>query len=683
MTVLSPPRASRRPHKIRKHGVTRVDSYFWMRNKADPEILPYLKAENAYYVLKIQPMQKTKDKLFREMKSRIKETDATAPAPYGDFNYYTKYKKGLQYAIDCRKPKKGGREQVLLDHNQLARGKKYFHTTGYEVSPDHQLLLFSSDYDGSERYRLRFKDLRTGKILKDSMPNSSGSFAWAADNQTVFYTVLDENLRPYRIFRHVLGEKPSRDELMFEEKDPQHFIGVSKCSSEKYIVITSGGKVTTESWILESDNPQGQFRCFEPRKEGIEYHIDHRGEHFYVHTNWKAKNFQLMTTPETSTVRRSWKTLIGHSDRILRDGTSLFANFLVIEEREKGLPQIRVYDLERNRQHVVAFEDPVYEVSSNGDNFDFDTQKLRLSYSSPVSPPSVLEYDMRTRRFRKLKVKQVKGHQKSRYACERVWVTSHDGAKVPLTLLYRKNLKKNGQAPGYLYGYGSYGYSLPDGFPSYRDVYRLVDRGFVYALAHVRGGSEMGRDWYEDGKFLKKKNTFHDFIACAEYLGRRGWIDRSRLAISGGSAGGMLVGACMNMRPELFKVVVAHVPFVDVLNTMFDKSLPLTPMEYKEWGNPAELRYYRMIKSYSPYDNVAAKAYPNLLVTCGLNDPRVTYWEPAKWVAKLRELGTGANEIIFKTNMGAGHFGASGRFEHLYEMAEEFAYILHKFGFRD
>ncbi|MES2963578.1 MAG: prolyl oligopeptidase family serine peptidase, partial [Bdellovibrionota bacterium] len=518
-----------------------------------------------------------------------------------------------------------------------------------------------------------------GRVLKDTLKDASGSFAWV-DDTTFYYVVADENLRPYRVFRHILGENPKKDRLVYEEKDKKQFLGLSHSSSEQYLFVYSAGKVTTEVWYLPVSDPLGKLECFEPRKEGIEYFVDHRAGDFWILTNWKAPNFQIMKTSLTETARRHWKPFVKNSKASLRTNILLFRDYMVVTETTAGLPQISVYEFAKKKWHSVKFKDPVYSVAPGGSVREFDTNVLRLHYSSPVQPDTVYDYDMSKRRLKQLKVQPVKGHSPSKYRCERVFVKGHDGTKVPLTLLYRKGTKRNGKAPGYLYGYGSYGASMPAGFPARRDVYRLVDRGFVYALAHPRGGEEMGRQWYLNGKFLKKKNTFKDFIACAEYLIDEKWVRPGQLATCGGSAGGMLMGAVMNMRPDLFGAVIAHVPFVDVLNTMLDKDLPLTQLEYKEWGNPAEAKFYKYIKSYSPYDNVARKTYPPLMVTCGLNDPRVTYWEPAKWVAKLRELKKGDHPIVFKTNMGAGHFGQSGRFQHLEEQAEEFAFILKTFG---
>ena len=674
------PQAPKHPQKFNNHGDIRIDDYFWMRDRKHPDTMPYLHAENKYFQAHMKPLTTLKNKLFKEMKARIKENDSTVPAREGNYLYSSKFKKGKQYAIYVRKPVKGRTEKTYFDGNIVAKGKKYFMLNALEVSPNENLLAYAVDFDGSERYSIHFKDLKSGKTLPEKIDNTYGSCEWAHDNKTLFYIVLDANLRPYRVYRHTLGTNPKHDTLVYEEKDSQHFIHLYRSQSQDYIYILSGGKITSEVWYLSANDPQGEFKCVEKRKEGIEYQVFDRNNEFWIRTNYKAKNFQIMKTPVNKPGRKNWKTVVAGSDKVMCTGMTLFADFLAISERENGLPQIRICDLNKNKKHLISFDDDAYDVNVGGGNREYKTNILRINYSSPIMPDSVIDYNMITRKSKTLKTKEVKGHKKTNYICKRVFVKSHDGTKVPMTLVYRKGFKPNGQAPGYLYGYGSYGANIPDAFPARRDVFRLIDRGFVYALAHPRGGGEMGRSWYEDGKFLKKKNTFKDFIACGEYLVKNKYVASNKLAACGGSAGGMLMGACINMKPNLFTAVAAHVPFVDVINTMFDKDLPLTQIEYKEWGNPTDKKYYNYMKSYSPYDNVVQQDYPHLFVTCGLNDPRVTYWEPAKWVAKLRENKTNDNALIFKTNMGAGHFGVSGRFDHLWELAEEYAFILKVFG---
>lgn len=681
-SLKSLPQVAKKPKQLKLHGDTRIDSYFWLRDKENPDVLKYLKEENAYFSEQMKPLQSFKNRLFKEMKSRIKEDDSTVPASLGPWLYYTRFKKGQQYPIECRKRKDSGKEEVLLDINRLAQGKKYCEVSSSQVSPDHDILAYATDFDGSERYTVHFKDLNTKKLFKDILPNSSGDIYFAKDNRTVFYVRLDKNLRPYQIFKHVLGTAPSKDELIFHEKDPQQFLNLYESSTGNFIFIGSFGKITSEIWYLDAHNPSLPPKCIQPRIEGLEYSVDHHGDHFWIRTNLNAINFKIVRTDLINTEKKYWKDFIPHkADTFISGEMQFFKNFMVLSEREKALPQIRVWNFAKNQGHTIKFKDAAYAVSLST-NLEYHSNKLRLSYSSPVTVPSVLEYDMPTKTMKTLKTKEVKGHDSAKYVCERVWVPSHDGKKIPLVLTYKKGLKKDHKNPTYLYGYGSYGAIIPDSFPAHRDIYRLVDRGCVFAMAHIRGGSEMGRQWYEDGKFLKKMNTFKDFISCAEFLKKKGYSHPEKLAICGGSAGGMLVGACMNMRPDLFNLVVAHVPFVDVINTMLDKNLPLTQVEYKEWGNPEDKSFYSYMKKYSPYDNVEPKEYPTLYVTCGLNDPRVTYWEPAKWVAKLRELKTDNNHILFKTNMGAGHFGASGRFEHLHEEAEEYAFVLNHFGIK-
>lgn len=674
--IQSTPRAPKKPKTFRNHDDVRVDDYFWLRDRNDPDTMKYIEAENAYFQQQLKPLKPFSDKLFKEMKSRIQEDEQTAPAKWGKYHYYTRFKKGLQYPILCRKLGKS-KEEVILDQNKIAKDKKYFHTNGVTISSDQSLMAYSSDFDGSEKYNLQIKNLNTGKTLSDIITNSSGSCAWAKDNQHLFYVELDANIRPFRVKMHILGENSKNDLVVFEEKDPKFFVSVDLSASGEYILIHTSGKVSSEVWVLRSDSATGSFHLFQERMENLEYNVDHGDGKFYIHTNWKAENFQVMTCEEKNTNRKNWKTLIAHDPKFLISRVECFKNHLVVSERFKGLPQLLVVQLAPFKKHLIKFKDEAYQVSSMG-SYEFNSDTVRYSYSSPVQPMTVVDYNMKSKTGVVRKVTKVKGFKASHYKCKRVFVSSHDDAKVPLVLLMKKDVQQKTNAPVHLYGYGSYGQVLPDGFR--RDIISLVDRGFVVAMAHIRGGQEMGRAWYEDGKFLKKKNTFKDFIACAEYLVKAKWTTPKKISIVGGSAGGMLVGACANMRPDLFGLVVAHVPFVDVINTMLDHDLPLTQIEFKEWGNPADKKYYKYMKSYSPYDNVTKKHYPGFYVTAGLNDPRVTYWEPAKWVAKLRELKKDENQIVFKINMGAGHFGASGRFEYLHETAEEYAYICNAMG---
>lgn len=676
-----PPLAPEKPHKMTHHGDTRIDPYFWLREKENPETLKYLKAENAYFSAQLKPFEKIKKKIYSEMFSRITQEDESVPAPNGPWLYFNQWKKGRQYKIHCRKAKGKTKVETLLDENLLAKGKKFCDVQSVETSPDHNILGYAADFDGSERYQISFLDLKTKKPLKDKLKNTSGNFLYSADSETLFYVKLNESLRPFQVWRHKLGSKVDADILVFEESDPKHFVSVAKSATGNFIFINSHGKITSEIWVLDAHNPSRKAQCFQPRIEGLEYEVDQAQDLFWVRTNLEAPNFKLMVTDLDQTSKDHWREYLPHSSDSYLNYCFHFKKFLVTHSLKKGLPQIEVFNLEKKSSQTLKFKDEAYHVGISPDNLEYSTDRLRLYYSSPITPNSILEYNMDKKVSKTLKIQKVKGHNPKKYICERTFVKSHDGTLVPLVLTYKKGLKKNKKNPAYLYGYGSYGAIIPDGFPGYRDPFRLIDRGFVYATAHIRGGGEMGRQWYEGGKFLNKKNTFLDFIACAEYLKTKGYCSPDQLVAMGGSAGGMLMGACINMRPDLFNLVVAHVPFVDVLNTMLDSSLPLTPMEYKEWGNPeADKQYYDYIKSYSPYDNIRPLNYPALFVTCGLNDPRVTYWEPAKWVARLRATKTDSHPIVFKTNMGAGHFGTSGRFEHLWEPAEEYAYILGFFG---
>lgn len=668
-------------HTIRKHGLTWSDPYFWLREKSNPAVMRVLEAENDHFKRELRPLKKTVDRLFREMKRRVPPADSSAPAPWGPYEYRSEFRKGAQYRRHLRRLCGSKKDEIVLDENVIARGKKYFDLGGLTISPDHQHIAYAADFDGSEKYSIRIRNLETGKDSSEQLVMSSGSMIWASDCRHLFYVVIDKNLRPYRVYRHERGRPAKTDVLVFEEKDPQQFVHVSRSSSGQFIFIESHGKITAEIWYLRASDPRADLRCFAKRDEGHEYSVDHAGDRFYILSNLRSRNFQVF---ETSSHRplsaKGWRLLdaktgmSAKTDEVYRVGLHAFKGFLVLQERYRGLPQMRILDLTTQRNHVVHFPDAAYDVDIDGANYEFETDMLRLTYSSPVQPTQTLAYNMKTRRFVVLKEEKVKGYDPRRYRCERVMVKSHDGTRVPMTLLSLRSRKPGG--PGYLYGYGSYGYSMPDSFGMIRSALSLVDRGFVYAIAHIRGGSEMGRKWYDDGKFLKKMNTFKDFIACGDHLIRSGLVDKRRLGCAGGSAGGMLVGASMNLRPELFSAVAAHVPFVDVLNTMMDASLPLTPIEYKEWGNPAEKKYFNLIRRYSPYDNVQTGELPYLFITAGLNDPRVTYWEPAKWVARLRERRTNNKMLMFKINTGAGHFGASGRFHHLVEKAEEYAFML-------
>jgi oligopeptidase B len=670
-----PPVAEQRPHTHSLHGDDRPDPYFWMRDRQDPLVLKYLEKENAYTAAMMQPTEPLQATLYQEMLARIQETDLSVPVQKDGYYYYTRTEAGKPYGIHCRKQGSlDAEEEVLLDQNVLAEGQEYFALGVFQVSPNHQLLAYSTDTTGSERYTLFFLDLTTRQLYPESIPDTDYSFAWANDSQTVFYTQVDEAHRPYKLLRHPLGQPIASDALIYEEPDEAYYLSVYETRSQAYILLELSSKVTTEIHFLDANQPTSNFQVIHPRSPGIEYSVEHHRDRFYIVTNEDAINFKLMQTPVTAPDRENWQTVIAHRDDVLLSGVSAFANHLVIYEREAGLPNVRVRNLTNQQEYYIAFPEPAYEVYEDA-NPEFNTSILRFSYTSLITPRSIFDYhlDTQTQELKK-ETPVLGGYDRTQYVSERLQAIAPDGTAIPLSLVYRKGIERNGQNPLLMEGYGSYGYSYPAAFSSTR--LSLLDRGVVYAIAHIRGGSEMGRKWYEDGKFLRKKNTFTDFIACAEYLIQQQWTSPQHLAISGGSAGGLLVGAVINLRPELFKTAVAQVPFVDVVTTILDTSLPLSAMEWEEWGNPNDKTYYDYIKSYSPYDNVEAKHYPALLITAGFNDPRVSYWEPAKWTAKLRALKQDNNLLLLKTNMGAGHAGASGRYERLKEVAFEFAFLL-------
>jgi len=671
------PKAKMVEYRDTTHGDVRVDQYYWLREKENSEVIDYLKAENTYTKELTKHTEKLREELYEEMVARIQETDLSVPVKDGDYYYYTRTEEGKNYRIYCRK--KGNldaTEEVLLDGNQLAEGKEYFSLRSFEVSDDHKLLAYAMDDDGSEQYDIYVKNLETGKMLNDQIKTTGGTVIWANDNETFFYTKLDPARRPYQLHRHKLGT--TKDEMVFEEKDESFFLGATKTKSKQYIFISLGSQVTNEYRYLDANNPTGKFKVFAERQQNEEYSVTHHGDDFYITTNDNALNFKVMKTSVGQTDRKYWKEFIPHSEKVLISSVEAFKNHLVVYGREGGFKNISIINLENNKKHEVQFPEPVYTYR-NSENPDFNTNLVRFTYTSPITPNTVYDYDMNSKKFiLKKEYEVLGGYDKSNYITERTFATAKDGTKVPISIAYKKGLKKNGKNPCYLQGYGSYGYSYDPAFASTR--ISLMDRGFVYALAHIRGGSEMGRQWYEDGKYLKKKNTFTDFIACAEHVISEKYTTKERLAIQGGSAGGLLMGAVTNMRPDLFAAVVADVPFVDVINTMMDETIPLTVIEYEEWGNPNNKEYYDYMKSYSPYDNVEVKNYPHMLVTAGLNDPRVQYWEPAKWTAKLREMKTNDNTLILKTNMDAGHGGASGRYERLKEIAFDYAFVIDKVG---
>ncbi len=678
----SPPVAEIIPHDVGVQGEKLIDNYFWLRERNNPDVIAYLEAENAYTETIMKHTEGLQEKLYAEMVSRIKETDFDVPQKWGDYYYYKRTGKGLQYPIYCRKQGNlDSAEEVILDLNELAQGEDYFRVGVFKISPNHQLLAFSIDTTGSETYTIHIKDLKTGELLADQIPNTYYSVQWANDNRTLFYNILDDARRPFKLFKHKLGSDPATDKLVHFEEDDAYFLSLDKSKSQKYIFLTLGSITTSEVWYLDADRPDGKFKLIHPRQHMMEYYVEHHGDKFYILTNDDAIDFKLVAANVNRPAKKYWAEIIPHQLYRKLHEIELFQNHLVVYERERGLEKIRIRNLNSGQEHYVEFDEPAYAIRGSS-NPDFHSQTLRFEFSSLVTPESVFDYDMeaRTRDLRKCE-EVLGGYDPQQYTSERIFAETQDGTQVPISLVYKKGLVKNGRNPLFLYGYGSYGSTREPDFDPNR--ISLLDRGFVYAIVHVRGGGALGRSWYEDGKLLKKKNTFTDFIACTEHLIGAGYTSKENLVAYGGSAGGLLMGAITNMRPELFKAIIAKVPFVDVINTMLDASIPLTVIEYEEWGNPNEKEYYDYMKSYSPYDNVEAKDYPDILITAGLNDPRVQYWEPAKWTARLRALKTDGNRLLLKTFMGAGHAGSSGRYARLKDVAFDYAFIFDVLGIED
>jgi len=672
------PIAAIKPHIIEKHGDKRNDNYFWLNERENPEVIDYLNKENDYYNKMTVSTKQFQTDLYEEMKARIKEDDASVPYLYNGYYYITRFETGKDYPIYSRK--KGSldaREEILFDCNTLAKGHSFFQLGGLSISPDNKFATFGTDTVGRRIYTIQVKNLETGEILSDKIQNATGSSVWANDNQTIFFTRKDlVTLRSDKIYKHKIGKPETDDVLVFHEKDDTFNVSVSKEKSKKYIVISSSSTLTTEFQTLPADKPDDQFKIFQKRVRGLEYGISHFGDSFYIVTNKdKAENFKLMKTPENATSKENWKDVIAHRKDVLLEDIEIFKDYLVVEERSNGLNKIRIMPWSGKGEYYLPFESETYTAFTTT-NVDFDTDVLRYSYQSLATPSSVIDFNMKTKTKEIKKEQQVLGGKfdKNNYTEERIWATAKDGTKVPISMVYKKGLKKDGKNPLLLYAYGSYGASMDPYFSSTR--LSLLDRGFVYAIAHIRGGEELGRQWYEDGKLLKKKNTFTDFIDCSKFVIAEKFTSPEHLYAEGGSAGGLLMGAIVNMAPELYHGVIAQVPFVDVISTMLDDSIPLTTGEYDEWGNPNDKKYYDYMKSYSPYDNVVAQAYPNMYVSTGLHDSQVQYWEPAKWVAKLRTLKTDKNVLYLDTNMDAGHGGASGRFEALKEVAKEFSFLL-------
>jgi oligopeptidase B len=680
------PKAEKKPHVLSIHGDDRTDNYFWLNQREDPEVIAYLNAENAYREAQMKHTKPLQDVLYAEMVGRIAQTDMSVPFRYKGYWYITRFEEGQQYPIHSRKKETlEADEDILLNVNELAEGHAYFSIGGRSVSPDNQWLAYGVDTVSRRIYSLKFKNLTTNETLDYSIEGTTGSAVWAADNQTLFYTLKDaETLRSCKIMRHVLGSNPADDVCVFTEEDDTFGVGVGKTRSEEYLVIGSGSTVSNEYRFLAANNPMGEWSVFEPRERHHEYSIDHADGTFYILTNWNAKNFKLMALKPQNTEgvifdRKNWGDVIPHREDVLLEGMTIFKNSLVLSERINGLTQIRVIqNLGKDTQtdHYVDFGEEVF-MAYVGTNPDFDTNTLRLGFTSMATPNTVYDYDTTTRTFELLKQEAVLDvtFDATNYVTKRVYATASDGVKVPISVVYRRNLFRKRANPLLLYGYGSYGHSMDPYFSSAR--LSLLDRGFVFAIAHIRGGQELGRQWYEDGKLMKKTNTFTDFIACAETLITEGVGAKKKIMAMGGSAGGLLMGAVMNMRPDLWCGVVAQVPFVDVVTTMLDETIPLTTGEFDEWGNPKDLAAYNMMKSYSPYDQVSAQKYPPTLITTGLHDSQVQYFEPAKWIAKLREMRTNPNTPLYMyCNMDTGHGGASGRFERYKEVAMEYAFLL-------
>ena len=674
-----PPVAKIVPHVTEVNGHKMVDNYFWLRDKPNPEVRAYLEAENVYTDAVMKPTEGFQKKLYGEMLSRVKETDVEVPYREGDYFYYVREEEGKQYGIRCRK--KGSMdapEEVVLDQNELAKGQAFMSIAAFAVSPDGNLLAYSYDNTGFRQYTLAVKDLRTGKTLADHAERV-GSVVWANDNATIFYTQEDAVAkRQYRLYRHAAG-MAGEDALVYEEKDERFEMEAFKTRSEKYIFLISGSHTTTEARYIPAADPAAEWKIVEPRKQGVEYYPDHNGQFFYIRVNDTGRNFRLVTAPVTDPGSANWQEVLAHNPGIMLDDTDFFRNFCVLYQRENGLPQIRVIDLRNSQSKKIEFPEPAYAAYSYV-NRVYDTTEFRYGYQSSITPASVFAYDMEKGTSTLLKQKEVPGgYDRTKYQVEQIYATASDGVRIPISVLYLKGTKLDGKEPLYLYGYGSYGISIDMFFNS--NIFSMVDRGVVTAVAHIRGGGEMGKAWHDAGRMMNKRTTFTDFIACAEDLTKRGYGSKDRLVIEGRSAGGLLMGAVLNMRPDLFKAAIVGVPFVDVMNTMLDETLPLTVGEFEEWGNPKEKAAFDYMITYSPYDNIEAKNYPDMLVKTSFNDSQVMYWEPAKYVAKMRATRTDHNILILKTNLSpAGHGGASGRYDRLKEAAFDYAYILREMG---
>lgn len=677
-TKIQPPIAKIIPHELEKHGHVRIDNYYWLNDRENPEVIDYLNKENDFYNQSTAHTKDFQKDLFEEMKARIKEDDSSVPYFYNGYFYITRFEKGKDYPIHSRK--KGSleaNEEIMFDCNEMAKGHSYFNLNGINISEDNKWVSFGVDTVSRRQYTIQIKNLETNEILPLKIENTTGGATWASDNKTLFYSRKDEvTLRPDRIYKHKLGSNPSEDVVVYFEKDDTFNVSIYKSKSKKYLIISSESTLTSEFQILLSATPDEQFKVFQKRTRELEYSISHYEDSFYIVTNKDdATNFKVMKTPENKTSKQNWVDLIPHREEVLLEGIDIFKDYLVVSERFDGLNKIRIMPWSGEGEYYLPFELETYTAYTTT-NIDFDTEILRYGYQSMAIPSSVIDFNMRTKEKTILKEQEVLGGKfdKNNYIEERIWATAQDGTKIPMSMVYRKGMVLNGKNPFLLYAYGSYGMTMEPYFSTTR--LSLLDRGFIYAIAHVRGGEDMGRMWYEDGKLLKKKNTFTDFIDCSKHVIAEKYTSEEHLYAEGGSAGGLLMGAIINMNPELYNGVIAQVPFVDVVTTMLDDTIPLTTGEYDEWGNPNVKKYYDYMLSYSPYDNVKEQDYPNLYISTGLHDSQVQYWEPAKWVAKLRVLKTNSKQLFMDTNMDAGHGGASGRFESLKEVAKEFSFLL-------
>lgn len=677
--TVAPPVARIVPHVDTIAGHVLTDNYFWIRNRSNPDVIPLLEAENRYTEAMMADTKPLQDSLYNEMVGRLKQTDLSVPTRIGPYFYYSRTIEGKQYPVYARK--RGSLEapeEIYLDQNELAAGRKFLTIGNRAISPDHNWLAYTTDTSGAEHFTLMVKNLVTGELLADRIPEVSGSVSWGADNKTIFYSMADSSHRSDRILRHGVGTPTASDAEVFHEPDLLYRVGVTRTKDDKFNVIESGSFTSSEVWVVPSATPMEKWRVIERRRPGVLYDIEHSGDQFLIHTNLKANNFKLMSAPGTAPALKNWRTVVPQQKGVLLDGFDVFRNYLALSERGNAETRVRIRDLRTGKDHYVTFDEPVHTLFTSS-NPEYNTDVLRLSYNSFLTPPSIYDYDMGTRKLTLLKKNEVLGgYDPSLYGTERTWATARDGTKIPISLVYRKPFIRDGKRPLFLYAYGSYGSSTDPSFSS--NLLSLIDRGFVYGIAHIRGGQEMGREWYDQGKMFNKKNTFTDFIDAAQYLVNAKYTSKDKLAIRGGSAGGLLMGAVVNMRPDLFNVVVADVPFVDVINTMADASIPLTTGEWIQWGNPNKAKDFAYMITYSPYDNVARKAYPTMLVTTSLNDPRVAYWEPAKWVSKLRAMKTDHNLLLLRTNMGAGHGGSSGRYDALHDQAFRYAFVLKGLG---